>query len=56
MRLRALWLTCALGLPLTAAAAPQDFDVEAVRATKRVAAVRIAEPIVIDGMLDEAAW
>ena len=56
MRLRILCLTLTLGLPLTAAAAPQDFDVEAVRATKRVAAVRIAEPIVIDGVLDEAAW
>ena len=56
MRLRVLYLTWALALPLTAAAAPQDFDVEAVRATKRVAAVRIAEPIVIDGVLDEAAW
>ena len=56
MRLRVLYLTCALALPLTSVAAPQDFDVEAVRATKRVAAVRIAEPIVIDGVLDEAAW
>ena len=56
MRLRVLYLTCALALPLTSAAVPQDFDVEAVRATKRVAAVRIAEPIVIDGVLDEAAW
>ena len=56
LRLRILCLTLTLGLPLTAAAAPQDFDVEAVRATKRVAAVRTAEPIVIDGVLDEAAW
>ena len=56
MRLRALYLTWALVLPLTAAAAPQDFDVEAVRASKRVAAVRTAEPIVVDGVLDEAAW
>ena len=56
MRLRALHLTWALVLPLTAAAAPQDFDVEAVRASKRVAAVRTTEPIVVDGVLDEAAW
>ena len=39
-----------------AAASPQDFDLDAVRASKRVAAVRIAEPIVVDGVLDEAAW
>ena len=56
MRLRALYLTWALVLPLTAAAAPQGFDVEAVRASKRVAAVRTTEPIVVDGVLDEAAW
>jgi hypothetical protein len=45
-----------LGLPLSAAASPQDFDLEAVRASKRISAVRITEPIVVDGVLDEAAW
>jgi hypothetical protein len=40
----------------TALAAPQDFSQEAVQASKRAAAVRITEPIVIDGMLDEPAW
>ncbi len=61
MRLRFPWVVCAfaVGLSLTAApAAPQDVevDVEAIQATKRVTAVRISEPIVIDGALDEAAW
>ena len=46
-----------MALPLTATAAPpQDLDVEAIRATKRVVAVRISEPIVVDGTLDEPAW
>ncbi|HSL23927.1 MAG TPA: DUF5916 domain-containing protein [Vicinamibacterales bacterium] len=31
-------------------------DIEAIRASKRVAALRIDEPIVIDGVLDEPAW
>jgi len=56
MRFHALCATCALALPLTAAASQQDFDLEAVRATKQVAAIRIAEPIAIDGALDEPAW
>ena len=57
MRLRSWLVVCALGLPLTATpAAPQDLDVESIRATKRVTAVRITEPIVVDGALDEAAW
>ena len=57
MRLRPGLVACALGLSLTAApAAPQDVDVEAVQASKRVTAVRISEPIVVDGALDEAAW
>lgn len=56
MRLPVLCLSCALGLPLTALASPQDIDLDAVRASKRAAAVRIAEPIVVDGVLDEAAW
>ena len=56
MRLRVLCVSWVLGLPLIAAASPQDFDLDAVRASKRVAAVRITEPIVVDGALDEAAW
>jgi hypothetical protein len=31
-------------------------DAEAIRAAKRVTAVRISEPIIIDGRLDEHAW
>ena len=56
MRLLALCVIGALGLPLTAAASPQEIDLEAVRASKRVVAVRTTAPIVIDGVLDEAAW
>jgi hypothetical protein len=57
MRFRWFAANCALALTLTAtAAAPQGLDLEAVRATKRVVAVRITEPIVVDGTLDEAAW
>ena len=37
-RLTVLCVSCAIGLPLTAAASPQDFDLEAVRASKRVGA------------------
>ena len=39
-----------------AIAAGQDVDLDAVRATKRVAAVRTSDPIVVDGVLDEPAW
>jgi hypothetical protein len=39
-----------------AAEAGQDFDQAAVRATKRATAVRLTEPIVVDGLLDDAAW
>jgi hypothetical protein len=57
MGFRWFCVSCAVALPLTAAASPQqDLDVDAIRATKRVTAVRIAEPIVVDGRLDEAAW
>jgi hypothetical protein len=57
MRFRPFWVSWALALPLTAAAAPsQGIDVEAIRASKRVVAVRISEPIVVDGTLDEPAW
>jgi hypothetical protein len=37
-------------------ATAQSLDVQAVRATKRVAAVRATTPVVVDGKLDEAAW
>ena len=56
MRSLVLCLCCALGLPLAALASPQKIDLEAVRATKRAVAVRIAKPIVVDGSLDEEAW
>ena len=44
------------GVLVSAAASAQTLDVQAVRATKRVAAVRTAEPIVVDGKLDEVTW
>lgn len=57
MRCRWLGASCALAVLLTATAAlPQELDVEAIRATKRVTAVRISQPIVVDGTLDEPAW
>ena len=57
MRLRPFCVSCALAVPLAATAAPpQAFDLETIRASKRVTAVRISEPIVLDGTLDEAAW
>ena len=56
MRLRHwLILGWTLGVPLTATA-QQEFDLDAVRSTKRVTAVRISEPITVDGVLDEPAW
>ena len=46
-----------LFVPFAAArAAAQDFNLEAVRASKRLEAVRVAEPITVDGVLDEPAW
>jgi hypothetical protein len=57
VRFLPFWVSCTLALPLAATAAPpQDFDLEAIRASKRVTAVRISEPIVVDGSLDEPAW
>jgi hypothetical protein len=57
MGFRSICVSCALALPLAATAAqPQDLDLEAIRASKRMTAVRISEPIVVDGTLDEAAW
>jgi len=49
-------LVLAAALVAPGAAAAQDFDLGAVRASKRLIAVRIAEPIRVDGQLDEAAW
>ncbi|MBI2220749.1 MAG: carbohydrate binding family 9 domain-containing protein [Acidobacteria bacterium] len=44
-------------LAATAADPPRaPADIEAIRASKRATAVRIEQPIVIDGLLDEAAW
>src|SRR5688572_4945886 len=57
MRWHLLGAACAFSLPLTVpAATAQTLDVESIQATKRATAVRISEPIVIDGNLDEPAW
>ena len=58
MRSSPLRVTFAVGRPLFAATAAraQTFDLDAVRATKRVTALRVTEPIVLDGALDEAGW
>jgi hypothetical protein len=56
MRWSVLLVSCVAVLAEDVLASPQAFDLEAVRASKRVAAVRVAEPIVVDGVLDEAAW
>jgi hypothetical protein len=53
--LTALSVTCTLVLSAQAVAG-QEFDQEAVRATKRATAVRTTQPIVLDGSLDEEAW
>jgi hypothetical protein len=55
------WITALLlGAPAEAEAqSPRngpEKDLDAIRAAKRVTAVRIAEPIRIDGVLDDAAW
>jgi hypothetical protein len=55
MRLAALCVVCIVAVA-TAAASAQSLDLEAIRASKRVTAVRITQPIVVDGSLDEAAW
>jgi hypothetical protein len=39
-----------------AGAAPAQIDLAAIRATRELQPLRIDEPIVIDGHLDEAAW
>jgi hypothetical protein len=41
---------------LASSSAPPGDDAEAIRAAKRVTAVRISEQIIIDGRLDEHAW
>jgi len=40
----------------THASAAPPADLDAIRAAKRVEAVRITTPIVIDGVLDDEAW
>jgi hypothetical protein len=54
-RWAALCVTCTLGLS-AGAQAQQEFDHDAIRATKRATAVRTTQPIVLDGALDEEAW
>ncbi len=54
--LRAALLSICVLAAAPAIAAGQDVDLDAVRAAKRVAAVRVSEPIVVDGVLDEPAW
>jgi hypothetical protein len=44
----------ALALVTPHRAAAEDWD--AVRASKRATAVRISQPIRLDGILDDAAW
>lgn len=54
------WLLATVGVVLAAfapvAAAAPAVDLVAIRASKRVTAAKIAEPIVVDGVLDEPAW
>jgi hypothetical protein len=60
MRRRTFALAFVVGHLLPAASqagqVPEAFDLQAVRAARRIAAVRIAEAIRIDGILDESAW
>ena len=57
MKLRDLFLTFLLFTPVVAfSQSPEAIDFEAIRKTKVMTAVRISEPITIDGKLDEAAW
>ena len=48
-------LLLAMALPVRAQDAP-NIDYETAHLSKVVTAVRTAEPIVIDGRLDERAW
>jgi hypothetical protein len=50
----ALPLCLALGLCHASVSAAQDL--EAIRATKRLTALRISEPIAVDGLMNEPAW
>jgi len=52
---RAIWIAIVSGL-VSARAGSAQIDVEAIRAAKEVEAIRIDEPIVLDGRLDEPAW
>ena len=49
-------LCLAAVLALSDSAAADVINYAAIRATKRIAALRVEEPIVIDGRLNEAAW
>jgi len=51
----AVWMTIALALVSVRPGAAQ-VDFAAIRATKELEAVRISDPIVIDGRLDEPVW
>src|SRR5947207_1924118 len=42
--------------PALASAQPREIDYAAIRAMRIATAVRITEPIILDGRLDEAAW
>src|SRR5574338_282097 len=50
------WLIAFAVLVLPSAVFADRADIDAIRAGKRVTAVRITEPIHLDGVLDEAAW
>jgi hypothetical protein len=54
MRLASAFVVLAVATTHAAAAPPADID--AIRAAKRVDAVRITTPIVVDGVLDDEAW
>ncbi len=41
---------------LAGVSSAQSVDIDAIRKTKRVTAVRISEPVRVDGVLDERAW
>ena len=50
-------LACALAaLPVFASAARQDIDLLKLERTRRIAISRLAGPVTLDGLSDEAAW
>jgi hypothetical protein len=53
-----VWWTLAVWLAGVTAAAAQavEIDHDAIRATRIVTALRVAETITVDGRLDEPAW